>query len=106
MAGFGGCRGFVYGFSQCFARFEADGSRQRDRDAIAISWIATDAGWSMCDGKTSKSTDFYSMTGYQCILQGIKKGVDGKLCVVLGQVDKARRQFVDEVRAVHCPIVT
>ena len=60
----------------------------------------------MCYGEAAKSTDFYSMTGYQRVLHCIKKGVDRQLYVVLGEVDKARCQFVDEVRAVHCSIVT
>ena len=56
----------------------------------------------MCYGEAAKSTDFYSMTGYQRVLHCIKKGVDRQLYVVLGEVLKMFSQFVYEVRAVHC----
>jgi len=78
----------------------------RDGHAFAIAWIAANAGWSVCDGKASKSTDFYSMTGLQCILHCAKNGVDRQLDVVLGEVLKKFSQFGDEIRAVHLPIVT
>ena len=45
------------------------------------------------------------MTGHQRILHGIDQGVDGELRVVLGQVDKACCQIVDEVGAVHAGVV-
>ena len=60
----------------------------------------------MYDGKAAKSTDFYSMTGYQRVLHCIKKGVDRQLYVVFGEVLKVFSQFVYEVRAIHMWIVT
>ena len=78
----------------------------RDGHAFAIAWVAADAGWSVCDGKAAKATDFDSMTGCQRVLHGVKKRVDRQLDVIFGEVLKMFSQFVDEVRAVHEPIVT
>jgi hypothetical protein len=93
---------FVNSLTQRFAGFEADGSRRRDRDAFSIAWITADTGWSMCDGKAAKATDFDSMTGCQGVLHGVKNGIDRQLYVILGEVLKMFSQFVYEVRAVHC----
>ena len=73
----------------------------RDSHAFAISWIAADASWAMCDGKAAKATDFDSMTGCQGVLHGVKNGIDRQLYVILGEVLKMFSQFVYEVRAVH-----
>ena len=100
------CGFLFYGFTQCFAGLEADHASARNGDTLAGAWVAAQAGCAGRYRETSKTADFYVHSGNQRSFYGLQDGADGKFGVVFGEGVKAGGQCVDDLRAVHGPIVT
>jgi len=91
----------IDGFSQCFTGLEVRYPALRYGDAFTIARIAAHARRMVADGKTTKATNFDTLTAHQGVVHRVQDGLDGEFGVLLGQLAEAAGQFFDDVRAGH-----
>ncbi len=84
-------------FAQGFSGLEMGHPFFGDGHACTAARVASHARWPAIDGKTAEPPDFNPVSGYQCVVHGVKDGLDGELRIAMGQLAKPVGQLLNEI---------
>ena len=97
----GGLSRCFHTFPHFFAGFEMRYIFRGYENRFSALWFSPFAWWTVVQTKTSKPTDFNSITLDQCISEGIDNLLDGNFCVFRHQAGESGGKDSNKVSTGH-----